>query len=394
MIAGDRHDSTAPMPDESAGHPGARRRRTWLVLVACLVLAACGSNPGAAIVTTPSSVPAVSTPATANPEAQALTGYLAVATNAAVFLQWTRIGDTLSGSLTEAITTSIAAATPLQHVSDEFTGVVSGASVHLTFSMNGAWNGTLNGDQLVLSYAAADGTLQTLSFAPDTVADYNNAVTKLQAEVAQAQTNAAAASAALAQAQAQQQQLQQEQQAIDYAASAVQSDLQNVPQYLNSLQLAVKNVPQELTNEANEVQSTLAGEQSTASAAQQGVNSGEVCGDASEVGGDASEVGGGESEVEGGGSEIAAAINDVQGFEGQLQGHFQQLQQALAVLPSYQPGGLPTQSSVSTALSNANKVIVQAQRTYAGYLAQAKQMVATANGYAAAAQAVCTQAGG
>jgi branched-chain amino acid transport system substrate-binding protein len=44
MFAGRLRVPSAPMQGESAARPSARRPQTWLVLVACLVLAACSSN--------------------------------------------------------------------------------------------------------------------------------------------------------------------------------------------------------------------------------------------------------------------------------------------------------------------------------------------------------------
>lgn len=169
-------------------HRGAARSAV-LAVGATLIVTACGvaTPTGAALVSPIAAATPQETPSpTSNAAAASLAGWLAADSTEAIFLQWTQTGQELSGSLTA----SIASGTQLQPEDSDFTGVISGSSVRLTFSSlpGPAWNGTLTGNQLVLSYPAADGSLQTLTFTPGTVADYNQAV----AQLVSAQATAAA----------------------------------------------------------------------------------------------------------------------------------------------------------------------------------------------------------
>jgi hypothetical protein len=165
-------------------HPEcAAARRAVLAVSVALIVTACGTatpsrtSPPRSTTAVVASTPNETASPTPNPAAARLAGWLFADTSQAVFLQWTQTGQELSGSLTA----SIASGTRLQPEVYSFTGVVSGSSVSLTFSSLAvpAWNGTLNANQLVLSYPASDGSLQTLTFTPGTVADYNQAVAQL-----------------------------------------------------------------------------------------------------------------------------------------------------------------------------------------------------------------------
>ena len=188
---------------------GARRGLALAAIV--LMLAGCSGSAAPAATVPTDTAEAASAPATIsvppNPAQQALSGYLALATNGVVFLQWTQSGDTLTGTLTQAYTDPGNPAA-LKHQNGPFTGVLSGGSVTLNFpqglGLSTAWSGTLNGDTLILSYSAPDGSLSTLTFGPGTVADYNAALARVQgaAGAAAAQQDAAASAAAADRAQA------------------------------------------------------------------------------------------------------------------------------------------------------------------------------------------------
>jgi hypothetical protein len=195
----------------------------------------------------------VATPAP-NPAQQALSGYLALASNGVVFVQWTQAGDTLTGSLTQSYTAP-GDPTSLKHESTSFTGVLSNGSVTLNFpeglGTGTSWSGTLNGDTLILSFTASDGSISTLTFHPGTVADYNQALAQAQASVAVAVTQQQAAAAAAA-----------AQQAAAASAAAVQAGLDgavrsasaSVDSALNQLANSVSNAE----SSANEMQQSAA----------------------------------------------------------------------------------------------------------------------------------------
>lgn len=365
-------------------------RASAAIAVLTMVASACGS--GSAIGATSAPIGAsAGVPSTTieNPAQADLNGFLAIASNGAVFLQWTRSGDSVSGSVTQTLVSGM----QLQPSSGTFTGVVNSSSVTLTFSagFGQTWNGTLNGNQLLLSYAASDGSLGTLTFTPATVADYNSAVAQLRAQVDAEQASSAAASAAAASAAAAQQQVQQEQAAIDRSIQAVRADFQAVQSDAASLNSDVQAVQSDLAAQQNDVKSAYADLQTTLSDKQHGVDNGTVCGDAGTVAGDVGTVQGDEGTVEGDGGTINADVTTLSNDAQTLQRDFSALQQAVSSLPTYQPSGLPSQQDVSTATASASTAVAQAQLTYAGYLEQAKQAVQQAQGYANQAQQACGQ---
>lgn len=125
---------------------------------------------------TPVAAPA-SPPATTPAESQP--GFFAQASNGVIFIQWTRTGNSVAGTLSESYTTS-PNRSQTTNESDSFTGIINGTSITLTLNTGENWNGTLTGSGVTLSYAASGGTLHTFAFSPSTVADYNAAVTAIQ----------------------------------------------------------------------------------------------------------------------------------------------------------------------------------------------------------------------
>jgi hypothetical protein len=126
-------------------------------------------------------------------------GFLARASNGALFLQWTRSGDSVIGSVVEAYFKP-PGATQMSHLYKAFTGVVSGSSVALKMSVGAldtpeTWNGTLSGSDLTLSLPNQDGTLSTQYFHASTIGDYTSEVANLQVSAEQAQQQLASASA-------------------------------------------------------------------------------------------------------------------------------------------------------------------------------------------------------
>jgi hypothetical protein len=93
-----------------------------------------------------------------------LSRHLALATNGVVFLQWTRSGDTHTGTLTQAYTGPGDRAA-LKHQNGQLTGVLSGSLVTPNFPQVSARAlpgvGTPGGDTLILSYAAPWSMVET-----------------------------------------------------------------------------------------------------------------------------------------------------------------------------------------------------------------------------------------
>jgi hypothetical protein len=357
---------------------GALRPR--LVLLVCgvplaLLLTGCGAS-------SPTAKPAKPAPAQ-KPSTSSQHGFLATASNGALFIQWTRIGNTVKGTLSEAYT-SLADPTQAQSESHSFTGVISGSSITLTLDSGTNWNGTLDGSSVTLSYANSDGSLATFDFRRGSVADYNAAVAQVQGSAGQAQTQ-----------QTHDQAVSQARQTIDSDVSAVNSDLQDLDGYLASAKADLAAVPKDLSQESADLATTK-----TDLARTLRLSSYDLCTQAYTTQSDAYTV---QSDVytinsdgytlgtdSGGGGDLNSAVSAISS----LRSDVAKLTSDRSSLPSYQPQGAPTASEVSSAIASAQNTIAQIRRTFSGYVARAKQMLQTANAYAAQAQAACTKAGG
>ena len=133
-------------------------------------------------------VPATTTPAPPAQSTAVANGLLASPSNGVLFIQWTRTGETVRGTVSEAYTNLNDPTHPTVE-SHSFSGVISGHSVTLTLDDGTNWNGTLSGKDVTLSLPANDGTLQPFTFSPGTVTEYNAALAQVQARAqAAAQT--------------------------------------------------------------------------------------------------------------------------------------------------------------------------------------------------------------
>lgn len=170
-----------------------------------------------------------------NPDsaAQSVVNWVGTDSGLAVMLEWTRAGDTLTGSLIASDLASTGG-TSLQSVDQAFTGVINGDGATLTFP---SWFDTttniaarVQGLDIVLSFPQSSGGVHVLTLIPGTVATYNKDVANLQRTVdSNAQASASASAAATdQQAAAQQAAAAEQQKAQD--TQAVQDDLTTLSQ--------------------------------------------------------------------------------------------------------------------------------------------------------------------
>ena len=116
-------------------------------------------------------------------------GYLDASSSLALFVQMTRNGGQLAGTITEAY---IASSDPgqVQTAHSSFTGIASGSSVTLTFDSGlfGATNvtGTLSGSTPVPTAPGKGGSLADYTFHTAAVGGYNHAVAGLDGSAAAA----------------------------------------------------------------------------------------------------------------------------------------------------------------------------------------------------------------
>jgi len=137
-----------------------------------LVLVGCGSDEGNGAITT-------ITRSTTN----GAFSYVGQATNAEVFIQWTRAGNGLTGSLHEVIRGE-SGGSGLESFSRAFTGTIDGDGITLTLAeglaSTSALVGMTNAYGFELTLPGAHHLLVPIKFFPGHVADYNHAVRELE----------------------------------------------------------------------------------------------------------------------------------------------------------------------------------------------------------------------
>lgn len=312
-------------------------------------------------------------------------GWVASDPSTAIFLQWTRTGDTVSGSLTFSYLTRNDA----QQVSTEnqaFSGVLNGDSVTLSLPQ-GLGSSTnlavqIRGAQLVVSWPQQDGTLLPLALNPGAATAYNQAVADLQntadARAATARSQAAQASASAVQSA----EHAAADAAVDHATSTLSDDLGSLTDAATGVTSAIQSTT---SSTLNQMQADLATTQKAAAAVeseakQAGPGDATVCSDAAGVVSDAAGVD----------SDQAGVQSDTTGLNGDLQAlqdalatvnpDQQALQQAQQADPGYQPQpARPSQHVISAAISAAQSALRSGASTKANALATAASLDKQAN---------------
>jgi hypothetical protein len=110
--------------------------------------------------------------------------FIGRASNAVAFIQWTRAGNSVTGSLQSA-TFKQPLGSGLQSSQVSFTGTITGNGV--TLQLNSALlgdttslNGQLGGSGFTLTFPGQHGSLIMITFTPAQTADYNGAVRELE----------------------------------------------------------------------------------------------------------------------------------------------------------------------------------------------------------------------
>ncbi len=316
-------------------------------------------------------------------------GYLDASSSLVLFVQMTRSGSQLAGTISEA---GISSADPrqVQTAHSSFTGIASGSSVTLTFGSElfSATNvtGTLSGSTLVLSAPAGSGSVTDYTFHAATVGAYNKAVAELDRSAAVTSQQAQRQAAAEAQAQAR----QWADKMVLAATLVLTGDLSRLAQDANfKSQLAATG--QSLTTTQIALTKTQQKAQAVEALAQAHPNgdSGTVCADAeTQVGADAQTQVGADAQTQVGAdaqTQVEPEIQTVQSDIATVQHDLAALQSDEASAPSYHPAGLPSTATVQQAISNAQASIQAAVNT-------TNSDISTANGYVAAAYQAADQA--
>lgn len=309
-------------------------------------------------------------------------GYLARAENGAAYLHWTRDGDQATGSITLArLETKGDGRFELDVDEAPSTAVIDGDDVTLTFEhglgLTTRWSGRIDGETIVLSYQADDGTFRDLSFERAERDSYNEAVAALQATVADAEAAASKAEATRAAIDQ-----------IDAAAAGAWSHIQ-----------ALQDYPAEFNRLAEEAAEALARVREALMRAEQALartraaDSFGVCyeGDSTAYEADSVdyEVDSIRSTVETLTDPLSRVNDDIAALEAGVT----ELDAASSSLPDYSPKTAPAAADVDAAIRNATTVAAAARKKTNDVLAKAQALAAKADEYAAAAKAECERRG-
>lgn len=359
-----------------------RSRDSWVAtVVVSILLTGCGSAVGG--IHNDNSRSSI---ASGNGSSSGPASFLSRASNAAIFVQWTRSGNQLTGELLQALLQSDSSGK--QSISDQsvaFTGTMSGSS--LTLSLNEGLGsvinltGTLQGGELNLNYPGRNGGLTTLQMQPAAASDYNAAVANLQGEARQANSQAQAAQAARLRAQQ-----------VQGDSQAVIDDLSNL-QSVVSAASGTSSLDSDLAQVQKDLGQTLSDEQKVLGEVGH-TDSGTLCGDAATVSGDASSVQGDYSTIQGDQSSVDGDQSSISAAIDQLKQDAATLDADRANDPGDVPADAPSDAQVATAIEAARAKIASENAATGGALSQAQGMLNTANAYASKAQAACNAAGG
>jgi hypothetical protein len=161
------------------------------VLAVVFAVAGCGGST----TRTGAAAPSSTAPSTGTTPQSGSASYVGQAINAVVFIQWTRAGSSLSGSLQEAIRKE-RGSNEVDSSSSAFTGTISGDGVTLTLNeglgSTKALVGQLNANGFTMTFPGQEHALTSITFVPGVVSDYNHAVLEIEGRAEQGGQSASA----------------------------------------------------------------------------------------------------------------------------------------------------------------------------------------------------------
>jgi len=316
-------------------------------------------------------------------------GYLRSGSSHVLFVQITRNGKQLEGTLSGA---SISSSDPgkVQTFRYKFTGIASGSSVTLTVDSGlfetATVTGTVSGSTLVLSLPSGGGLLTNVRFHSASVGAYNHAVAALDKSAVatrrQEQKQAAAAARAKASEQADQ--------AVAHANSVLTNELDTlVHDAVFKSELAAVNRALGQTQAALETTQKQAREVEALAQRHPNGDEGTVCADAEadvEADAQADVEADAQADVEAGAqADVKPQIQTVQGDIATVRHDLAALESAEADAPSYYHVGIENASKVQ-------EIIAKAQASIQAAVSATNSDISKANRYLAAAYQAADQA--
>jgi hypothetical protein len=274
-------------------------------------------------------------------------GYLWSASGVTEFLQWTQTGDNFTGTgQLDEVTRSA----PNLSVSSRqllIKGAIKRSRITITFDRQSPDFGNISGGMLNIQAPGSDGTLETFTFHPASVALFNTSVTKMRADAAKTNRAVAAREQRQTQESDGQAAVRTDSQAVTEDVGNVNADVATVKSDLHSMEVDVAGEAHDYGSEQQDEQ-TVVNDMKTASgqcdaqerAGSIGVDAGHVGSDLGTVQGDAGSLNGHEG--------------DLKSDLGQLRRDFASLQTASQTVPAYIPAnGIPTGATVDNAVAAA-----------------------------------------
>ena len=345
-----------------------------------LVVAGCGgsSKPVSPqqIATSPETQ--TTTPTAASPEASQR-GYLAEASNGVLFIQWTRTGNTVTGTLAESYT-DVSNPAQVAHSEYTFTGIINGTSITLALDNGDNWTGTLTHSSVTLNTPPdSDGRINSFEFNPATVAEYNTAVDSINSQ-----------GRAAAQAQEQRQANQRARDQITADAESLHSDISGLGAAVSELATDVT----QLTTDLRQMRTDLAAQKQDLDqllANRSGCSSG---GDYQVSSTDNYQVTSTDDYQITSIDEYSISDDEqkVSDSLSQLRSDAQAAATDQASAPGYIPAAMPSRSTIQSAINAATAALSSAKAKWSVALHTVKNLDAQSNSYAARADEACQNA--
>jgi chaperonin cofactor prefoldin len=323
-----------------------------LTIVAALVVAACGGSDEPA-------------------------SYVGKASNAVVYVSWTRSNDSLSGQLTQALAADDVTQGTVNTQRVGFDGTVDGSAVSLRLNgglgATSTLTGKLDGDTLALDYPGGDGGVITIRLHKGDSVAFNSALAALRDKAASAKQQAD-------QVAADQQASEQAAQLADGVRTAIaaldqaaenatatgpdlyQSDLDTISSDLDTVKSSYEVVTEDVANGYNDT----------------------ICDDASSVGDDVDNM---KSDIDSMHGDVKSN-SDPSVLDDDIQYLREQLAQMQGVDPAMLPADAPTQDEVDQAIRAARRK-VRAEGGQGADFTKAQALLGQAEAIKAKADAAC-----
>jgi hypothetical protein len=309
-------------------------------------------------------------------------GYVGQASNAVVYVSWTRSNDSLSGQLTQSRAADDVQEGKVDTERVSFDGTVDGSAVSLRLNQGlgttSTLTGKLDGDTLALDYPGADGAIITVTLHKGDSTAFNAALTTLRDKVTGAKDQADDAAA--------------EQQARGDAAQLADGVRSSIAALDQSAGNATANGPDLYQSDLDTVRSDLDTVKSAYEVVTQAVENGysdTICDDASNVGSDVDNM---KYDIDSMRRDVKRN-SDASVLDRDIHDLREQFTQLQAVDPSLLPDDAPTQQDVDAAIRAARRK-VRAQGGEGANFDKAQARLAQAEAIKAKADAACQARGG